>query len=509
MFKFNNNHIFTGHIKQLLASFNLPTCKVYAKRHRLYKQEHGTESPEIIRSIVKDDGTNETLTRYFPYIKDGEIQDYIQFDGLKTSANNPRWVRFWAYQRYERGKKIHNYTKNLKIKNNIYDSYTHEYLGDYLRFLRDYDDLDLLPLYNCFSNRLCTNLLFECTHPIENNKDENHFIFNSSNLHYKIFMLPVKLFQDYTIAIDCASPVEICCGIYGKYQDQSDLFTTVAHYTYTKYGQMNFNKPILFSKLKELNSFISADSLIRLAQREADLKMFIKLPVDNKSTITVLEGNYISWNDRITEFETSSNGYTNCHQYLNHYIINYNVDYINDKKESISRTISDEEFYETRDFKPITQLQLLMLNTGESYPFSNALVEYLVDNVITQNDEISDNIKRAQVAIYNNTDGKISHTNELGEEDGIWDSRIRPIIYDALQHNVFTVKQHDGKDYLVSEDEVKIKPNREIDNLGYINRIAEHDYKYKKKDKVGKTIGIESLANVDIYPELYLDQKEN
>lgn len=505
MFKFNNNHIFTGYIKQLLASFNLPNCRIYTKQHLRYKEKYGEESPEIIKSIIRDDrddNSNETITRYIPYIKDGKIEEYIQ---IKTDSGIMPPMFFWKeLTSYPQNRKILNYTKNLKIKNNIYDSYTHEYLGEYLRFQRDYNDIDLMPLYNCFSNRLCTNILFSCDHEDNTQRKVAHFTFNSSDTHYKIFMLPVKLFKEYTIAIDCASPVEICCGIYGKYKDESDLFDLVAHNTCAKYGQMNFNTPILFSKLKELTTFIENqtsdgwETVTRLAQRENDLKLFIKLPANNDSTITVLEGNYCSWNDKYIDINSTLST-TTFIQYKNHYITNY-------LDEQTKKIISDEKYAKTRDFKPISQLQLLMLNTKESYPFSDYLVEYLLDNVITNIDKISDNIKRVQTAIYEETNGNISHLNEIGEQDGIWDSRTRAIIYDALQYNYQYSLTEDNKIFMAT-DASRAKQDRSIDTLGYINHVAEYEYKYHTIDK-NNNRKTESLANIDIYPDIYIEQKE-
>ena len=105
-----------------------------------------------------------------------------------------------------------------------------------------------MPLYNCFSDHVCNNIELTwdiITDIIENSGTtegttttpsetaegtteagttttkktviKKSITFSGSNPEYKIYMLPVKLFQKYTIAIDCQQEYELCCGIYGKY----------------------------------------------------------------------------------------------------------------------------------------------------------------------------------------------------------------------------------------------------------------------------------------------------
>jgi hypothetical protein len=63
--------------------------------------------------------------------------------------------------------------------------------------------------------------------------------------------------------------------------------------------------------------------------------------------------------------------------------------------------------FDTNDFEELlgkltTPLQLLRTNTGTSYPFADRLIEYLVGNVVTPLDDISDNISRAKSIVKAN-----------------------------------------------------------------------------------------------------------
>ena len=185
----------------------------------------------------------------------------------------------------------------------IYDSYTHEYLGNFLRFMRDYNDLNLMPLYNCFSDTICTNLNIRFSHiywdEIANKNTIVDVQFVTEDPKYKIYMLPVKMFKKYTIAIDCDLPVEICCGFFGKYQDTRIKVKSIPGLTYKKYSSLSFGSPVVYDMLSTENLTPIETKYAEMAQIEDTLKMFIKLPVNNNSSIVVLEGDYSGYNQEV------------------------------------------------------------------------------------------------------------------------------------------------------------------------------------------------------------------
>jgi hypothetical protein len=76
MLKFNNNHIFTGYLKQLLASFNLPKYRVYTKEQQKYFNEYNAEL-NVIPTILSENNMYPEDMRYTAYIKDDIIQQYV------------------------------------------------------------------------------------------------------------------------------------------------------------------------------------------------------------------------------------------------------------------------------------------------------------------------------------------------------------------------------------------------------------------------------------------------
>lgn len=414
MFTFDNKHIFTGYLKQYLASFHLPKYRVYTLENEKYHQEHINEAyneKDIFKSVFKntDGRTYHSDTKYIEYIKDGFIQYCVE------ENNKYKWIKYdnrpFVYNRLDL-----NHTKNLVLNSNIYDTYTHEYLGEFLRFQRDYNHINLMPLYNCFSNKIVNHLKLEfkkvdyesdyllnrSNERVNNAQTITDISFNTSDTNYKIYMLPVKFFHEYTIAIDSPNVIEMCCGFFGKYLDEREKYKVLSPATYIKYNTLNFNQPIIYDKLlsdvlsKEINILSGDKNFINneIALMEKDLKLFIKVPNDLNSSITVLEGNYIGWNDHAYTKRNSKD-----FKYVqNKFVTNY------------------ENYSDDHEFVPITRLQLLSLNTKISYPFADKLLEYFSGNVVNNLDDIDDNIKRVEtvLALNHNPIQRDSYGNPLG-----------------------------------------------------------------------------------------------
>ncbi len=108
----------------------------------------------------------------------------ISFDGERAA--------YKVITEYYFGEKNDKLCTNYISNSEGYDSITHERLGKYLRSLRDMYDLNLMPLYNCFSNQVLQ------AHHISNTKVER----TAADYNTKIYKVPIRFNTDYTICMD-------------------------------------------------------------------------------------------------------------------------------------------------------------------------------------------------------------------------------------------------------------------------------------------------------------------
>jgi hypothetical protein len=372
MLKYNDQNIFVGEIKQLLKSFNLPQCPVWSSSDTYYEGEH--------------------------YIKGNNLY-------MMTSNTESK-----AVDTYKFGDSLPHITKNLEIRSTIYDSYTHTYLGNYLRFIRDYTGVNLMPLYNCFTNELVSNLKVDVP---------SKHSFYSSNSRTKIYMIPVKFGKSYTIGIDCNETVCMFCGCYSSNKYIS-LDSTVGFESasFRRKSGLRFNHPFLFT----VNACPAHER-----QLEGCLKLFIEVPATLSSSITVLEGDYTKCCDLMLE----STGKQKIGQRLLEY-----------------KDVAGGKLYGNYNylFKP----QLLSINTQEIDLVSDRLIEYLTGAVISPLDKQTDDVAFLQNKMYSE-----SLIKNIGY-DGIWSEDLRKGIYSLISTSGLVDKKKDMLSYCDKDVESKL-----------------------------------------------------
>jgi hypothetical protein len=489
MHKFGSTGILTGYIKQLLASFELPMVRLYTTDHMEYREnkisQHiltHNERYDVVESQLSVSEEDSGINYIVPYLRDNKLQVYV--DGIWKEAG--LFTKSPSATYYSRGQHLLNKTKKLQIRDNVYDYYTHEYLGDYLRFLRDYDNMNLMPLYNCFSNHLCEVLEYTFSNSVD-----RFVTFDIADEKYKIYMIPVKLFKQYTIAMDTDSAIEICCGVYNSNLVTAGDFGKLPSKTYLKKNSCQFSYPFLYDNL--LTSVFpllvdeTADKtseaykeqkrqLAYLAQHERDLKMFLKVPSSSTSSIVILEGDYRSWNDFV--LKTDSDQVATPVMLAEEPPQQSKVLTMEPPARLIKHynhaIVSNELLAAGAEPLLVTPLQLLRLNTQTQVPFADRLIEYLLGNVIADTpDGVSENIELAQIVAqlhyYNGTkkpgeavtgllDGSLQTVQAPASDamlyryspqfKGLWDSSLKNIFYQYMTSKTSFDTAHDILGYV-------------------------------------------------------------
>lgn len=299
------------------------------------------------------------------------------------------------------------------MSNNIYDRYTHRYLGKYLRFLRDYCNLNLMSMYNCFDGEILPTLRItdldkseEDEESEEDTTPKHRFTVDDKN--YVFYKVPVISNQVYTMATDCALTIEMFCGY--------DIKSTIEPIkeTYNKVNSCSFNIPFIY----EIGNYDNSQN---------NLCIILKVPMSLKSSIVILEGDYSS----SCQVDLSNNQclLNQPYEYKKTIMIDDEGHYIIESNPSWS----NENLYSS---KP----ELLSTNNIQgSFLLATRMVEYLTENAITGNSKSYD-IRKLQLRLYD-----LGLTN--GDMWGVWDDKDREGIYKFVQEHNLNSKYYDVLSY--------------------------------------------------------------
>ena len=551
MLTINNNSLISGYIKQMLHDFNLPKAKVLAIGMEVFENGYYITQDKLYRAVKS---------------------------GVYSSLNDVKDETFFhLIDNYIYGKGYLNITKNLELNSSIYDKYTHYYLGDYLRFYRDYKGIDLMSMYNCFGGEVAQNINLELTKKTASGTQEVITVFDSTDSSVVIYLVPARFCRDYTIAIDCSSIVEVAACLYSNRRiSLSEDCQILAANTYTKYAGTSFSTPVKYNKLYDVLD--KADNRELLYSHERDVYLMIKVPATNTSSLVVLEGDFtgsnftfsrdFSWDDyerangvyvlpHKTWYEFKEGEYikvidSNIQYYdagenpvelfiagesyheagkpsftlsldKSYYLfddIHYDVGYsVNNTERKISYYLFKEDFpvspsakmkdnifvdentmtsylWSGSDYVKInsadtskkaysrhysSKMQLLYANNGTSYVFANKLVGYIVRNVITSDDNISDNIRRLQKTYYYRSNPsrrpdynpKVNRREPIGYDVppkhwGIWSQELRDMTYDLMHRLNIASTAFDIIGYVDKDAEKALGEDLSYDKEGHI-----------------------------------------
>lgn len=274
--EFYRNTIQSNFIKYILQQTYIPTVPFTCNINHVTKDCTYIDNGYFVKAKVSQDLN--------------DIRDRIASGSLYQNY-------FTKFAPYIFGKQYIGLTTNYESNTDVYDSETHFYLGQYLKAYKAYYNIDLFPYYNCFSDEYLSGVSLI-------KKDSMPFVecVDKADPNYKIVSIPISLCQEYTIAIDCPNEVIMCPVFVGKKGIleeqtrilQSSLLVAPHPMVHEKsnyiFNQLSFNNPVYFFSPCIPGVYDKAQ--LALPQYEKYLRLLIRLPIQNSSTITVLQGHF-------------------------------------------------------------------------------------------------------------------------------------------------------------------------------------------------------------------------
>ena len=297
---------------------------------------------------------------------------------------------------------------------NYYDPDTHHQLGNYLRYYKSKTGINLFPCYNCYCNHSLPDVQLE--------KSGTQVTAKSVTTQTaKVIGFPILANKRYSISIDSNSEVLLRCTIRnsnGHVNDSTvDCNLSGSSRILTK---TRFDEPFdyIFSP--------TGDALNKVLAQQKNLWLIIQLPSDNESSIVVYEDCFFDYT----------------------YLTN-------------SVHCTPDGVYARGTLNP----SLSLINTHESYAFSDRLIEYLLNNVITQENSQENNFGKAQKAIIR------QHSADPDSLETMKNcSKVKNIWSDLISEEVYNMSKEFSKD------------NFFLDQDGYINKDVERKIFTRKGD---------------------------
>lgn len=293
---------------------------------------------------------------------------------------------------------------NFMSNTSYYDSDTHIALGQYLRYLRAVEGLNLMPYYNCYSGLMLTDIELAP-------QDNLVTLSRVSATKYKVVAVPIKLGKKYTICIDCPTPVYMRAIIHdtNRFISETELAQEIRDdlsVSGKQFSRLRFSDPVTYT-------FEPSPNSLKLSHLAKDLYLVIQLPQNNTSSIVVLE--------------------------------DVNI---------IDGVHCDEQYVRIRDYvKPA----LLEKNYFMSFAFSDRLIEYLLGNIVCEQDTVHQNVEKIQHALASKYPSYKSAFITGRKRYGIFDEDLPRYVYKLVEDEAPVYYQFDQDGNVNKEIETLLK----------------------------------------------------